>query len=114
MFREDHLEDILPSFFRKNCYYEIMKTRAHLLIKGRVQGVGFRWFVADIATTFGLAGWTKNLFDGRVEAIFEGERETIEAAIERCADGPRSAIVSGIDVDWNENPEDITGFGIRY
>jgi acylphosphatase len=91
-----------------------MKTRAHLLIKGRVQGVGFRWFVTDTAESFGLAGWTKNLLDGRVETVFEGEREAIEAAIERCSDGPRSAIVSGINVDWDEHPEDLTGFGIRY
>jgi acylphosphatase len=91
-----------------------MKTRVHLLIKGRVQGVGFRWFVTDIAATFGLAGWTKNLSDGRVEAVFEGERSAIKAAIERCAEGPRSAIVSGIGVNWDENPEDLTGFGIRY
>jgi acylphosphatase len=91
-----------------------MKTRAHLLIRGRVQGVGFRWFVTDIATAFGLAGWTKNLFDGRVETIFEGKREAIEAAIERCADGPRSAVVSAIYVNWDEKPEDIAGFGIRY
>jgi acylphosphatase len=91
-----------------------MKIRAHLLIRGRVQGVGFRWFVTDIATAFGLTGWTKNLVDGRVETIFEGERKVIEAAIERCANGPRSAIVSGIDVDWDEHPEDLTDFGIRY
>jgi acylphosphatase len=91
-----------------------MKTRAHLLIKGRVQGVGYRWFVSDIATSFGLSGWTKNLSDGPVEAIFEGERSAIEAAIERCAEGPRSAIVSGIEVNWDENPEGLNGFGIRY
>jgi acylphosphatase len=91
-----------------------MKTRAHLLIKGRVQGVGFRWFVSDIATSFGLTGWTKNLPDGRVEAIFEGERSAVEAAIARCAEGPRSAIVSGIEVNWDEHPEDLSGFGIRY
>jgi acylphosphatase len=91
-----------------------MKIRAHLLIKGRVQGVGFRWFVSDIATSFGLTGWTKNLSDGRVETLFEGDRGAIEAAIERCAEGPRSAIVSEIEVNWDEKPQDLSGFGIRY
>ena len=91
-----------------------MKTRAHLLIRGHVQGVGFRWFITDIASSLGLAGWARNLADGNVEVVFEGEREAIEAAISHCNDGSRSAIVSGIDADWDEKPEGLTGFRIRY
>jgi acylphosphatase len=91
-----------------------MKSRAHLMISGRVQGVGFRWFVYDTAASLRLAGWAKNLYDGRVEAVFEGEKGEIEAAIKRCSEGPRSAAVSGIDVDWDENPEGLNGFDIRY
>ncbi|HMK55332.1 MAG TPA: acylphosphatase [Dissulfurispiraceae bacterium] len=91
-----------------------MKTRVHLLIKGRVQGVGFRWFVNDIATSMGLAGWAKNLRDGRVEAVFEGEKSAIESAISHCNEGPRSAIVAGIDLSWDEQPEGLSGFDIRY
>jgi acylphosphatase len=91
-----------------------MKARAHLIIKGRVQGVGFRWFVYDVASSFRLAGWVKNLYDGRVEAVFEGERAAIEEAIKMCADGPRSAAVSGIDSNWDEEPENLAGFDIRH
>ncbi|HTZ18780.1 MAG TPA: acylphosphatase, partial [Dissulfurispiraceae bacterium] len=88
--------------------------RAHLIIKGRVHGVGFRWFVYDVASTFRLAGWVKNLYDGRVEAVFEGERPSIESAINSCAEGPRSAVVSGVDTTWDEEPEGLSGFDIRY
>jgi acylphosphatase len=91
-----------------------MNTRAHLVIRGRVQGVGFRWFVTDIASSFGLAGWARNLADGKVEVVFEGERLAIEAAISQCYEGPRSAIVSGIEADWDEKPEGLAGFGVKY
>jgi acylphosphatase len=91
-----------------------MNIRAHLVISGRVQGVGFRWFVYNIASSLRLVGWAKNLADGRVEAIFEGEKETVEAAIRQCYEGPRSAIVSCIDTDWDETPEGFTSFDIRY
>ena len=91
-----------------------MKSRAHLIINGRVQGVGFRWFVYDIAVSLGLSGWVKNLYDGKVEAVFEGERSTIEAAINQCYGGPRSAVVSGIDVNRDESPEGLNGFDITH
>jgi acylphosphatase len=91
-----------------------MKSRAHLIIRGRVQGVGFRWFVYDTAVSLRLSGWVKNLYDGQVEAVLEGERSTIETAIKQCSDGPRSAVVSGIDLNWDENPEGLTGFDIRH
>jgi acylphosphatase len=90
-----------------------MNMRAHLVISGRVQGVGFRWFVYNIAASLRLAGWAKNLADGRVEAVFEGEKEAVETAISECYKGSRSAIVSGIDTDWDEKPEGFTSFDIR-
>jgi acylphosphatase len=91
-----------------------MQTRAHLVISGRVQGVGFRWFVTDIASSLGLGGWARNLADGKVEVVLEGERVAIEAAISQCHEGPRSASVSGITADWDEKPEGFTSFGLRY
>ena len=91
-----------------------MNIRAHLIISGRVQGVGFRWFVYNIAAALRLAGWAKNLADGRVEAVFEGEKEAVETAISECYKGSRSAIVSGIDADWDEKPEGFTSFDVRY
>lgn len=91
-----------------------MKVRAHLFIRGRVQGVGYRAFAMGIASSMGLSGWVRNLADRQVEAVFEGERWAIEAAIKKCAEGPISAVVSDIDVSWDEQPEGLTGFGVRY
>jgi len=51
-----------------------MKARAHITVKGYVQGVGFRWFVNDIAESLLLAGWVRNISGGSVEAVFEGEK----------------------------------------
>jgi len=76
--------------------------------------VGFRWFVYDTATSLGLAGWTKNLRDGRVETVFEGEESAIEVAINQCHEGPRSAIVESIDLNRNEQPEGLVGFDVKY
>ena len=89
-------------------------ARAHLLIDGRVQGVFFRAFTRDIAQTLGLKGWVKNLFDGRVEAVFEGKREFIERAIQECYSGPPGARVTNIEVKWEEFKGDLKGFAIKY
>lgn len=91
-----------------------MKTRAHLFISGRVQGVYYRGFTAEVADSLGLKGWVRNLPDRRVEAVFEGEREVIEAAIKKCYEGPPAARVADIDVTWEERPEGLEDFNIRY
>jgi acylphosphatase len=90
------------------------KARAHLFIEGRVQGVFYRAFTRDIAYTLGLNGWVKNLRDGRVEAIFEGEKDLIEKVIKQCYDGPPGAQVTSIEVKWEESLGDLKGFAIRY
>ncbi|NWF51697.1 MAG: acylphosphatase [Nitrospirae bacterium] len=90
------------------------KVRAHLFIEGRVQGVFYRAFTRDIAHTLGLNGWVRNLHDGRVEAIFEGEKDTIEKAIKECYSGPPGARVTNIEVKWEEYTGDMKGFTIRY
>lgn len=90
------------------------KVRAHLFIEGRVQGVFYRAFTRDIAHSLGLNGWVRNLRDGRVEAIFEGEKELIEKAIKECYKGPPSARVTNIDIKWEEFIGDTRGFTIRY
>ena len=91
-----------------------MKARAHITIKGYVQGVGFRWFVNDIAEHLHLAGWVRNLLGGSVEAVFEGEKLAIEKAIEQCSSGPPDAVVSSINTIWDEAIEDLAGFDIKY
>lgn len=91
-----------------------MKARAHLFINGMVQGVGYRVYLSEVAASYGLKGWVMNLPDLRIEAVFEGERKSIESAVKKCSEGTHSAIVSGIDVNWEESPEDLTFFRIRY
>jgi len=90
-----------------------MISRAHLHISGRVQGVFFRATTRDTAIELGLTGWVKNLPDGRVEAVFEGDKERIEEAIEWCRKGPSYAQVSDVKVRW-ENPTGESGFEVRY
>lgn len=89
-------------------------TRAHLLIKGRVQGVFYRAFARDIATQLGLKGWVRNLSDGNVEALLEGEQDEIEQAIRHCRSGPPGARVDDIDVAWEGYQGDLQGFQVRY
>lgn len=92
-----------------------MKTvKAHLFIEGRVQGVFYRAFTRNLASRLGLNGWARNLYDGRVEAVFEGNRELIELAIQECWKGPAGASVRNIDVQWEEASGDYKGFEIRY
>lgn len=90
------------------------KTRAHLLINGRVQGVYYRAFTRDTAFFLGLSGWVRNLHDGRVEALFEGDKAAIEQAIKDCHAGPRGAVVDNIEVMWETYKGDLKDFEIRY
>ena len=92
-----------------------MKTASvHLFIEGRVQGVFYRAFTRNLAARLGLDGWVRNLFDGRVEALFEGSRELIEQAIQECWKGPAGSSVRNIDVRWEEPSAKSKGFEIRY
>jgi acylphosphatase len=89
-------------------------ARAHLLIEGVVQGVFYRAFTRNVATKLGLHGWVRNLFDGRVEAVFEGGRELIEQAVRECRRGPEGSRVSNIDLNWEPYIGAERGFEIRY
>ncbi len=90
------------------------KTRAHVLIKGRVQGVLFRAETSSEAQEFGLSGWVRNRWDGSVEAIFEGEKIAVEEMIGWCHKGPPAAIVKKVEVKWEEYKGEFTSFSIRY
>lgn len=85
--------------------------RAHVLISGRVQGVGYRYATVDTASQLGLSGWVRNLPDGRVEAIFEGAREIVEEMIRWCHAGPPAAVVQDVAVEY-EQPEGLRGFEV--
>ncbi len=88
-----------------------MPVRARVLVRGLVQGVYFRHHTRERALARGVSGWVRNLPDGRVEAVFEGEREAVEAMIEWCRVGPRTARVEGVEVHWEE-PIGEKGFRI--
>jgi len=91
-----------------------MTARAHLHISGRVQGVFFRAETRDMTTGLSLTGWVKNLPDGRVEAVFEGDKEKVEEAIEWCRKGPSFAQVSDVKVEREEPTGEFSGFEVRY
>jgi len=92
-----------------------MKTvKAHLFVEGRVQGVFYRAFTRNLASKLGLNGWARNLYDGRVEAVFEGSRELIEQAIQVCWKGPAGSSVRNIEIQWEESSGEFKGFEIRY
>ena len=91
-----------------------MNTRAHVYVSGLVQGVFFRYETAKLALRLGLTGWVRNLYDERVEAIFEGEKDKVEEAIEFCRHGPPNARVSNIEVKWEEWTGKYHDFTIAY
>ncbi|MGB9368550.1 MAG: acylphosphatase [Xanthobacteraceae bacterium] len=70
----------------------------HVVVHGRVQGVGFRAFVEDTAERLGLEGWVRNRRDTTVEAVFAGPEQSVTAALEGCRAGPRHGHVDRIDV----------------
>ena len=78
---------------------------------GFVQGVGFRFAVERAARSRGVAGWVRNRPDGTVEAVFEGEREDVEALVEFCREGPRGADVERVEV-VPESPDGLAGFRV--
>jgi len=73
-------------------------SAVRVLVGGHVQGVGFRWAVEREAERLGVAGWVRNLSDGRVEAVFEGSPVAVEALVAWCHDGPPRARVSRVEV----------------
>jgi len=88
-------------------------VRAHLLITGIVQGVGYRWSCRRAAQGIGVTGWVRNLPDGRVEAVAQGTREQVEQLIKWCYRGPEEARVSDIAVAYEDAAETFQDFGIR-
>jgi acylphosphatase len=82
------------------------------VVRGGVQGVGFRISLARAARTRGATGWVWNRPDGAVEAVIEGAPDVVESLVLWCGDGPRGAQVDGLDVR-DETPEGLTAFEIR-
>ena len=89
-----------------------MITRAHVVVRGRVQGVFFRAEARDRASSLGLGGWVRNNPDGTLEAVFEGERERVQSLVDWCRRGPALAEVENVDVAWEE-PQGDSRFAVR-
>ncbi|HUC28046.1 MAG TPA: acylphosphatase [Candidatus Acidoferrum sp.] len=83
------------------------------LVRGRVQGVGFRWFVEREAHTLGIAGWVRNNHDGSVEVLAQGTRDQLSGLHSRLREGPRAARVDAVDVSEASPIEGLSSFRIE-
>ena len=86
--------------------------RRRVVVRGYVQGVGFRYSAAAAARTRDVTGWVRNRPDSAVEAVFEGEPDAVEGMVQWCERGPRGAEVDEIDV-FDEPPEGLQRFEVR-
>ena len=91
-----------------------MKIRAHVIITGKVQGVFYRAETAAKARRLKLTGWVRNLPDGRVEAIFEGEETNVQKIVDYCRRGPPNAYVVDVSVSRQEWTGEFNDFTVRY
>jgi acylphosphatase len=90
-----------------------METAAHMVVKGLVQGVGFRYFVLREASKLGLKGYVRNLNSGDVEVHAEGDRSLVEELIAAIKVGPRSAHVTDVRLEWRPPDHTFHGFDVR-
>lgn len=91
----------------------VVMKRMHVLISGRVQGVFFRAETLRAALSLSLAGWVRNREDGRVEALFEGEGESVDRMLAWCRQGPPRARVDRVDMTEEPWRGDLQGFRIK-
>ncbi len=91
-----------------------MDKRAQIIITGRVQGVFFRDYTRENAMKLGLTGWVKNLADGNVEVVVEGEEDKIDMLIELLKKGPPAARVKDVKVIWQKPDNEFDDFSIRW
>ncbi len=74
-------------------------VRRQVVVRGRVQGVGFRWSCAHEAEQLGVSGWVRNRVDGSVEVVAEGPADAVDRLVDWCRTGPTGAIVRGLEID---------------
>ena len=88
--------------------------KAEVIVQGVVQGVGYRFFVLNQARLYNVKGYVKNMPDGTVQVVAEGDKGIVKDFIERLRIGPLSAHVTGIDVKWDEKDLGFTEFRLQY
>ena len=91
-----------------------MKVRAHMFVSGRVQGVFFRSETRREARRYAVTGRARNLPDGRVEAVFEGEKKDVERLIEFCRKGPTGAVVTKVDISLKSFTGEFRDFRVEW
>jgi len=91
-----------------------MKVRAHVFVSGRVQGVFFRSETRREARRFNVTGWVRNLFDGRVEAVLEGDKENVEKLVEFCKKGSSGAVVTKAEVAFETYTGEFKDFQLVW
>lgn len=90
------------------------QLRAYVIVHGLVQGVWFRASTKDEADRLGVTGWVRNLPDGSVEAVFEGEKMKVEEIVGWCHRGPSGANVNKVEIVWEPYKREFSHFDIRY
>jgi acylphosphatase len=90
-----------------------MKVRARVLISGRVQGVYFRQSTLAEARGLGVTGWVRNLMDGRVEAVFEGDEHSVKMLVDYCRSGPSKAVVKNVVVSYGPFKGEFPSFTVH-
>jgi len=90
-----------------------MQVGAHIVVKGLVQGVGFRYYIHRQATKLGLTGFVKNLYNGEVEIEAHGDRSLLEEFIKDVKVGPRAAQVTDLRIEWTDFNAYAKGFDIK-
>lgn len=89
-------------------------VKAHLIIKGHVQGVFYRANTVDRARALGLSGWVKNRSDGTVEAVAQGARKDVDQLVDWCRSGPPAATVTHVEVRMGGLDTGLEGFQVRH
>lgn len=88
--------------------------RAHVFYSGRVQGIGFRYTVQDIAENLGIYGWVKNLEDGRVEVVAEAEENDLKEFLDKILKGPLGYYIKDADISWKKPLKKFNSFEIAF
>ena len=92
----------------------IPNIRAHVVVSGMVQGVFFRSYAREMAESLDITGWILNRWDGNVEAVFEGDKPSVEKMVDWCRKGPPSARVEDVEVSLEDYKGEFDRFSITY
>lgn len=91
-----------------------MKKRIHVFYSGTVQGIGFRFTAERVALSLGLSGWVRNLFDGKVEVVCEGEESDLLNFLNKMKNGPMKHYITRTQVEWQDATGEFDDFRIRF